>query len=1210
MSANVRYPRPPEIDAIRRARCAVVEASAGTGKTFILEHLVLDQVLAGVPIEQILVVTFTERATLDLRRRIRDKLSSVQSAGEGEADPGRGGSDGAWIIDERAKLRLQAARDGLDRASISTIHGFCQRVLSEHAFAHRRLFTQEIVGAGAAFSAAFRDCLRGNWAVSPVERPYLEAYLGANYRADSVDRLESLLFAAHRQVAMGAVVRPGFDEGRLRAAIAVFAGCKWDIDGWKAGFQQVGLGRSMSAIQKRLDFTRDHCLRVAGSSDNTAALPAYLLAMEIAEKKSGHFEYLRDRCSPVCGPGVPAQLLPLWEALRALDEFTVPLAAADVARWLPGVSEALEQDKRAAGIMDFDDMLRAVDLGLAGVGGDDLVASLRRRYRVALIDEFQDTDDKQWRIFRRLFLGRDEGTLLVVIGDPKQAIYGWRGADVHAYLRARNDILAQGGVAVSLVRNFRSTAAVVAATNAVFSAAGKESLFRGAIPYERGVECGRPELRAVDRDGHDYPALKLLSIVPERDGKLRAGELRGALLRRMATEIRALLDGGGGMVEAGVITPCSARDIFVLTRTIREGVEVGEALHAARIPYAYFKQEGLFRTEAADAIGDLLAAIDDPGDRSKRRRAYLTPFFTLRLGDLKTAGGSATEEFTLARLLAWKALADRGAYEDLFARVVDEGGLHRRQLFFGATERMVTNVRHIFEILLESASGASLGFGELVTLLAAFRSGSRLPGGEDPDVQRLQTDADAVQIMTMHKAKGLQAAFVFVYGGFHAASGFSSNIRTYHDGGTRVAQVGKPRDAALLESMKQEQREEDERLMYVALTRARATTFLPYFGSLERAETLLDDGTVMASEVVQRLTGAFGPINLRLRALLSDPGALADVDHEVVRVPCPDAAGTTAPWDELGAAAGVTSPRAAQMVDWNPADVDVEPGAAVAQRIRLERAAAVGPVVVSYSQLARMDRGGDDLAAPAPRAHEPAVVQILAEDDLPGGAATGILLHDLLERVPLSSFVAGESFETWCRRGEIIDYLDHQLAEEHARSRRRRTIERTVHGAFTTALPGEGGTRLPPLGLLPRQVLREAEILYPLPGTGSAAGFVRGFLDVLFEHAGLVYGLDWKSDRVGDGGGATDELRLHVERHYDLQIRLYTLGILRMLDVRNESAYRERFGGFHYVFLRVIAQAPAGSDAGVVLVRPAWGDVQRWQDELERDERINVLRRM
>jgi exodeoxyribonuclease V beta subunit len=1138
---SVRYAKPALLARLVPGRHAVIEASAGTGKTFTLEHLVIDLILTrGIRLENILVVTFTEKATAELASRVRAKIEEL--LGSPKAAPPGTPDEQCWILDDAARAALRDALFGFDRANISTIHAFCQRVLTEHAFAHRRLFQERQVDERASFTRAFKDVLRRRLAVDEALKPFLRAWLA--WKPSSVAGLEQLLFDCHRKQSP---LTPLFDPAQLsevldRVAADPPAPLRPALERWRA----------------------------------TRELPDVLGALDELDPKT--------------------PLPPALEAAR------VPLDAAVAQTCLPLVAERLGGQKREAGRFDFQDMLTLVAQSLDGPDGETLARQLRERYHVALIDEFQDTDAVQWRIFERIFFDAPDGTRpLVVIGDPKQAIYGFRGADVQTYLSARARIAESGGVVAPLTENFRSTDGVIRVYNAILDQTAKAPFFTGAIRYPEPVTCGRASRRLVDGEGRTPPSLKLLELVPVRGRKPRLSEIRSALAPRIAAEIRALLGAGLQLVDGEERRPVRARDIYVLTRSAAEGYEMGDALRTAGVPHAFYKQDGLFQTAEAEHVRDLLAAVDEPHRQSRRLRAWLTPFFDLSLDELQRCRELPGTHPLLQRLLDWKALAEAEDYEELFTRILEDSGLLRRLLFEDRGERELTNYLHLFELLLEQAGRTRASLKELVTQLVSLQSKQALPEGVDGNVQRLESERDAVQIMTMHKSKGLEAAVVFVYGGFWPV-GSDAPLRSYHEAGERRTQIGRSRDAAVQRRITEETREEDQRLLYVALTRARAQLVLPYFpegGWLPR------EGAPFAAvnAQLQRLSRSATP---ELRALIAVEPLTLGGD---------------------GGAGGSASSGAAS--DWRPPAelcAEVEPSESF-RRIARGRA---GFAVTSYTRMKQAQARASTEATPAQASPSPspsieqdeftaersvAPLEAPADDELPGGPSVGVFLHQLLEDAPLGSF-AGRSFDAWRSLDEVKELFDRAL-RRHAPAidpRHRAHAERLVHTAFTAPV-SLGGARLDRGLHRASRVLRELEFLYPFPEAdhpplGAAdgrpftveRGFVKGFVDLVFEHEGLVYFADWKSDRLE--AWDPDALSRHVDDHYRLQAQLYSLALVKMLGLSDERSYQERFGGMVFCFLRGMRPS-LDSAAGIRFARPGWDEVRQWEARLRRGEPLD-----
>ncbi|RYE94302.1 MAG: hypothetical protein EOO75_02325, partial [Myxococcales bacterium] len=808
MSATIRYPKPALLTSLTEGRHAVIEASAGTGKTYTLEHLYVDLLLRGATVEQILVVTFTEKATVELRLRVRAKLEELVGAGP-DRDASHLPEDRTWHLDDAARARLLGALQSFDAATIATIHAFCQRLLTEHAFANRQLFTLEQVDRRQSFSVAFKEALREEFARDEQrQQRYLRAALAQGY---DVESLEELLYAC--LIAPGRL-EPLHDEHGLVNALEAAPLALFEAeDALRDSFKRAKIhGNTSRAIVTRLGALARLITRFLDHRDPARYLQEH-------EDDGAPLGYV---AASLAGHDLDDVGTRVQRSIEALAPRSVPLRAALAHEFLPRVRQRLDRRKRELGHYDFDDMLTLVRDSLAGPGGESLAGALRRRYRHALIDEFQDTDETQWGIFRRLFF--DGPTTMFLIGDPKQAIYGFRGADVHTYLRARDELLAAGADRLALDQNFRSTPELIEAYNVLLDQRAARPHFTGAIRYEEPVRSGDAAQRALDNEGQVLAPIAVLTLEPTdtRHPLRRLG-------RRIAVEIKRLLDPDAPALvweRGGTGRTLGLRDIFILTFSRREGLIIAESLRDAGIPHSFYKQDGLFQTEEAQHLLDLLEAVDDPHLPARRLRAWLTPFFDLPLEQAHRCRELSADHPLLARLHDLHALARDKRYERLFSSLLIETGLLRRVLVAGG-ERQLTNYLHLFELLLDEVGRARCSLRELTATLRSWIDERRLPPGDNPGVQRLESDQPAVQIMTMHKAKGLEAPVVFVAGGL-VRPRFQSLVRTFHLGGERVGHLGEPTSEAMKAAIVAERRHEDERLMYVALTRARARLYLPH----------------------------------------------------------------------------------------------------------------------------------------------------------------------------------------------------------------------------------------------------------------------------------------------------------------------------------------------------------------------------------------------
>jgi len=1141
VTAPYVYPFPAELVELPHDRPAVIEASAGTGKTYLIEHLVVDRLVRGeARIDEILVVTFSERAAAELIRRIRGLIRKVL-----QPDPPTDEPVGphVWTIDAAARERLEAATRGLDVAPISTIHAFCQRILTDHAFASGRLLAQDAVESRTAFTGAFDEVIRGRLDGE------LAGLLAAWLLSNDVRALEDLLYKARSARCEWAV---SYDPERIGATARAFAA---------SGLQEASAVTNRSIkratyVVQRIEMLHAACRRFADDGQ-----PAWLLA-EIDRLVKGKevFEFILDE-ERLGGARAKPGVAPLLAHIEALAEVAIPLASAVAQRFGPLVEDRLRARKRAAGLFDFDDMLILVDEALRGPRGAELTATLRGRFRLAVIDEFQDTDPVQWQIFRTIFLDGPDARPLYLVGDPKQSIYGFRGADVSTYDGARAAVKALGGVH-HLERNFRSTPAVIDTYNAIFDQEARNPFFSTGMTYDHPVSYGGKESESVDQ----ARPLTLLRVQADDEKKLPMRVVRDRLARAIAEEIDALLK------RADVTT---AREIFVLTRTRKESEKVADKLAARGIPAVLAVQEGLYETDEARQVRDLLRAIADPRDPAKRLRAWLTPFFGLSLADLPDAVAGADQPL-IDRLLAWHAAAEGGDLAGLFGRILDENGLARRELFAGEAMRRLTNFRQLFEILAMDAARARRPLGDITRRLAGLVARLAVPQPEEGNTLRAEGERDAVQIMTMHRAKGLEADVVFVYGGFNVAG--RDVVRSFIDeSGQRRRMAGQPRLPAVMELIKKERNGEDQRLYYVALTRARKRLYLPYSGDVLDSDPSPFDSP--PQEDRWKLTGGYRHVNRRIHELMNEP----DTRH--LRAP------HRIDIDPNAGDDGGTTMRA--LSDWRPEPAHVAPIEPDAALAGLRRARA-GAVTTSYSRI-KQAHGGyrppseilDEVPGPtATHDHDH------GEGELRGGAGTGIFLHALLEVLPLETLRETPALEPWRARADV-----RALSEPLLRRYGRDPDEilpalNLAHAALTAPLPVVGGV-LPGLAQATRTA-REMEFLFPFPAEagGADGGFVKGFVDLIFEHEGRSYFGDWKTDRLPAWDAATIEA--HVTANYALQERLYALALVRMLRIEDAAAYEARFGGTLYVFVRGLGRSTEAVRGG----RPTFERIVEWQREL------------
>jgi exodeoxyribonuclease V beta subunit len=1168
-----RVSKPLEVHDLPESGHVVIEASAGTGKTFTLEHLLIDLMIRNrCPLDKILVMTFTELATQELKRRVRTKLEEVVRGETADMGPPY------WEVDEETVQFLKDELEGFSRASIFTIHGFCRRLLTEHTFLLRRLFDEEHVSTESLFSTAFEEAIRTRFTQDPSLSSYLKIWLSTDHH-DPLSQLREDLTKLMRE---SAVLRPHFDPALIaRTRDAVSALGEEDVDDYCQSIQGA-LGRFdakpiVDAARGVYRATRD-----PASSDLAHFLCLCTPWVEgLIVNEGNYWDNRWERSRAPDNPSIRLNSQRYAEgpfaSIHTLLRALVPLRVAVVQQLLEPM-RTLFEETLARGYYDYDGMLYGVWRKLSGPtdpGAEYLRTKLRERYQHVLIDEFQDTDKVQWWIFRSIFFDERSQSRLFVIGDPKQAIYGFRGADVGAYLEAtRKIVTASGNPPVRLRRNFRSTASLISALHQIFEPTADNALFSGPITYDNTVTCGRPERQAESADGQPLCPVGLVWI-KGRKKSIYVNQIRETYGRWIARKIAQLLspDKGLTITDGEKKTALRPGDIYVLTRSISEAHRVGGFLRVEGIPFGFYKEEGLFQTQEAHNVLDLLRGVLQPHKKSRRLKAWATPFFALPHVDLPRLAELEETHPLYARLLAFQDLAIARRFETLFADILHESGLLRREIFLNDLPREATNYRHLAEWLLEESQRHRMDLEGLIAALERLVEKKPSALMDQSGIQRLPDADQAVQIMTIHKSKGLQAEVVFVFGGF--ASPPPPWLHACHWKRTPIKYMGVPRNHLAREAVAEEGRGEDERLLYVALTRARCQLYLPLFAPVDGRRQF------------NSLNGMYALVHERLLSIFRQPEE--DRHHFEVHEA----------WVEEGSFLDEASPRWERLKDWNP-DSGVPDLLDPSARVK-----AVRPpprIVTSYSRIknAKDQRNGQSFE------ERPFVQQTHLpkdESELPGGKEVGVFLHDLLEALDWSQ-AQDKTKEDWQEEPATVQIIE-ELAFEHGIDRvYLPSTYSMLYDALTAELHLDESATLSGLCQL-ENMTRELEFFFPIPESDHPAltlpttenleirrGYVRGFIDLVFRHEGKTYFVDYKSDTLA--AYDPDALQSHVEGHYAIQAQLYSVAILKAIGIVDEVDYDARFGGYVYLFLRGVSTA----GHGLYHHRPTFSELTRYFEEL------------
>jgi exodeoxyribonuclease V beta subunit len=500
-----------------------------------------------------------------------------------------------------------------------------------------------------------------------------------------------------------------------------------------------------------------------------------------------------------------------------------PSGSAERVRFASAVREEVERRKRAAHLFTYDDMLTRLRDALADPEhGEAAAGRLRRRHRIIMVDEFQDTDPVQWEILRRAFHGH---CMLILIGDPKQAIYAFRGADVYSYL----DAVDQADQVRSLVVNRRSDQALVDALDVLMgdAALGDERIAVRPVSAEHTDR----RLRTPTADQRITAPIRV-RFMPHEAGEEKVpsvSSIRPLIADDLAADITALLGSGMELIEGDYARALLPSDVAVLVRKNQRGEEIREKLVSAGVPAVMYGASSVFTSPLAQDWLTLLLALEQTRQPTVRQAA-LTCFFGWTFGDLAAADDDALIELT-QRVRWWgKVLESRGVAALLEAANVDER-VPERLLSVQGGERMLTDLRHLGQSLHAAMSASQLGVSALVEWLRARISEARRNGMSELS-RRLETDAKAVTILTVHRSKGLEFPIVYLPEAWdrHANGIDEGRILRLHEptarsSGECVLDVGGrngPGRPERFSRYRDEEAGEDLRLLYVALTRARS----------------------------------------------------------------------------------------------------------------------------------------------------------------------------------------------------------------------------------------------------------------------------------------------------------------------------------------------------------------------------------------------------
>jgi exodeoxyribonuclease V beta subunit len=1218
-----------------------IEASAGTGKTWNICGLYLRLLLEGrLEVQRILVVTFTNAATAELRERIRQRIVDTlawlraEQAGETLA----GGDDfverllrtardrhGLQADDMAARLALALAT--FDEASIFTIHGFCQRALADTPFTAQMPLAMDLVRDDAGWVAeAANDFWRRRIAADDLDAG-LAGHLVAS--KDSPEGFAALL-KRHLAKPMARAAWPDDLESAQRipsdelAATHAVAHRLWHAQ--RAAIEDL-LQRSLPALSA-VSYKEETLHTAFAGWDDLLRDDDGLAALDVVAPK---LELLG--AARLAAATKKKQATPLHEffdvAQRLLDlraQATQALAYGRLAllkALLDEGTRAQREAKRRQRVIAFDDMLFNLHDRLTRGDSPWLAGELKKRFPAALIDEFQDTDPLQFSIFRTIYTTPTDDTLseapLFFVGDPKQAIYSFRNADLQTYLAAGDHAVAH----YSLAENQRSTEPLIRALNQLFMANPRAFMMDG-LAYQEVQFGKKPRQPLVDASAPAAPSapLQVWTLPPADDGEpMFQRDATVAVVAATAAEIARLL----AAAQRGELTlgqapnerPLAAGDIAVLVRSNAQGTQIRQALAARGVGSVELSQASVFRSSDAEELDRVLTAVLEPA----RERTLKAALSTELMGqDAAAIAGLADDEPALLaavqRFADWREVWLQRGVGFMLRQWLAAEQVAGRLLARPDGERRLTNLLHLIECLHEAGERHAAPD----TLLRWFRSQRVSPDADDATQLRLESDQNLVQIVTIHKSKGLEYPVVFCPFLWSAARGGRGDGLTgiaYHDDdGQTVIDYGHEfRDEALQKEVKRrlklEESAETLRLVYVALTRA-----------VHRCVIVAG-----CYRTAGRYPSATGSTRSLLNWLVAGAGMTPDEWFEHKN----GAEAVAAAWAALaqrsgGAIVVAPLPRGDAAMLRMP-----RPAPDTLAALPAPRTLPGGWRIGSFSAIAHgaaHDRSGVDhdlrvAETPAARPADDAPVLRPADDDplhFPRGPAAGEAIHHAFETATFTDPATWPQAVAGALR--LLRTMGVADAPGDANGAlRARMLTRLLEATLDTPLPL--GTAHPlRLAELPSS-RRLVELEFHLPSHRLAAdalndtlaahgyamprlsfsalrGFLKGFIDLVFEHEGRYFILDWKSNHLGDtparyGQGAMAAAMR--DQGYHLQYLLYLVALDRYLRHRLAGYDPDRhLGGAVYLFVRGVRpdwRDAGNAPTGVFFHRPATAMIAR-----------------
>ncbi|MDD4914769.1 MAG: exodeoxyribonuclease V subunit beta [Methylococcales bacterium] len=1137
----------------------LIEAAAGTGKTYAIAMLVLRFVVEqGLAIQNILVVTFTRAATEELKDRIRKRLLEARQALKADnavkADDGlQRWMDSLTLDVAQVRQRLDQALLNIDQAAIFTIHGFCQRALAEHALESGQMFDCELSGDIAVIR---RQCADDFWRRQLYLRPAWQAgLLTAVFRTP-----DELLSSVGRVNLQHSVYPDAADPGEtLESMESLIARASEVLPGmietlaaaFKDGlFNDSFVGGIHEKSTALLQWLHEPDTEMADFFWLTSpGLQAGLNGRKFLASKKQPLPTDQQKRQYLAEIGIDCSLFD--QLAEAMQELQVRFRRA----LLEDLRNELDKTLQQHNVLSFDDLISRLYQALSADIGPMLISGLQQRFAAALIDEFQDTDKLQWRIFAQIFATPQH--FLYLIGDPKQAIYKFRGADIYSYFAAQR--LARHRY--TLLRNWRSHPGLVAGVNQLFQR--NAPFLLPELPFHP-VEAARS---AENGSIGSIPPLSIWQLDRNR-GKLEhwtAGKAAIAVRDAVVEEILRLL-ADEGVMESGLNRKLQPRDMAVLVRSNTQAVEYREALNAAGIPAVLNSRQSVFATRQAQALYTVLQAVAQPGHILSLKQALTVDWFNLDGRQLYSLFNDEIGlDQWLSRFQQYNQLWRREGFLVMMQALLQQEQIELQLAGQPQAERLLTDLHQIIECLQQAGSEEHLTINKTLDWLLHAMQNAELDSQEDR-MLRLESDEDTVKIVTLHSAKGLEYPLVFCPNLWQRSDRLKTekNLVQCHENGEMITDLGSERFAQRRSQALYEELAEDLRLFYVAVTRAKYRCYIAWADvrSKDNANDsamayLLELGDADFAAQQQKFMALVHarPEAFQYRVLPAETGVSGYYRPEACRQTL-----------------ACRRRRRALSSHWQMSSYTALSAFSLTDAPELPEDKAAEPEDARQS-LTDADEGLTERAA-------------IFAAELPKGPQTGNVLHSLLETCSFHVLATGEDISRFRDQAirryglkidtpAVLDRLLQTVVSASLETGGDFCLKNLVDSRCLKEMPFYLSMQAMDTALINR-VLAESPTFQPLSAK-QMSGYLTGFIDLICEYQGKYYVMDYKTNSLPDYQPET-LLQAMREHNYGLQYWLYSLVLDRLLLQRLPGYEHARhFGGVKYLFLRGMRADAPGS---------------------------------